>query len=191
MRSAARGGAAAPHAAQPVHLPVPGGAERPGAPRHQGPRGQEELVRLLGLHWPTGQKVVCFGDENITLQGRHPFLLGNEADGVQHRLLHPSGAESAPPASPGDCPKLLSALILSGPAWATRPPVWMLWVAPGRKRKRPCGRSMQSSWSLREGPEAKLQSLDSQPDQVLEESTRVERERPYSTQACTTRPSRG
>ncbi|XP_066238983.1 uncharacterized protein C1orf198 homolog isoform X1 [Saccopteryx leptura] len=47
----------------------------PGAPAPREPGDPEELVRFPGLRGPTGQKVVRFGDEDITWQDEHsaPF----------------------------------------------------------------------------------------------------------------------
>lgn len=54
------------------------------------PGARRNLHASLASTGLRARRWCALGDENIMLQGRHPFLLGNEADGVQHRLFNPS-----------------------------------------------------------------------------------------------------
>ncbi|XP_053462678.1 uncharacterized protein C1orf198 homolog isoform X2 [Nycticebus coucang] len=148
----------------------------PGAPASQDPGDPEELARFPGLRGPTGQKVVRFGDEDLTWQDEHsaPFSwetrsqmefsvsslsiqepTNGSAAGEPRPLPKPPQGSQALKSSQGSRSSSLDAL------------------GPARKEEEASFWKINAERSRGEGPEAEFQSLTPSQIKSIEKGEKV------------------
>ncbi|XP_036992647.2 uncharacterized protein C1orf198 homolog isoform X2 [Artibeus jamaicensis] len=134
----------------------------PSAPPPRGPGDPEELARFPGLRGPTGQKVVRFGDEDITWQDEHSAPFSWET-------REPSGGPASEPRHP---PKATQG------SQALRPPQGsksssLDALGPARKEEEASFWKINAERSRGEGPEAEFQSLTPSQIKSMEKGEKV------------------
>ncbi|XP_035872095.1 uncharacterized protein C1orf198 homolog isoform X3 [Phyllostomus discolor] len=134
----------------------------PSAPAPRGPGDPEELARFPGLRGPTGQKVVRFGDEDITWQDEHSAPFSWET-------REPSGGPASEPRPPSKAPQGSQAL---------RPPQGsksssLDALGPARKEEEASFWKINAERSRGEGPEAEFQSLTPSQIKSMEKGEKV------------------
>ncbi|XP_054432707.1 uncharacterized protein C1orf198 homolog isoform X2 [Pteronotus mesoamericanus] len=134
----------------------------PGAPAPRDPGDPEELARFPGLRGPTGQKVVRFGDEDITWQDEHSAPFSWET-------REPSGGPTSEPRPPSKAAQGSQAL---------RPPQGskscsLDALGPARKEEEASFWKINAERSRGEGPEAEFQSLTPSQIKSIEKGEKV------------------
>ncbi|XP_036916112.1 uncharacterized protein C1orf198 homolog isoform X2 [Sturnira hondurensis] len=147
----------------------------PSAPPPCGPGDPEELARFPGLRGPTGQKVVRFGDEDITWQDEHSAPFSWETRSQMEfsisalSIQEPSGG---PASEPRQLPKAAQG------SQALRPPQGsksssLDALGPARKEEEASFWKINAERSRGEGPEAEFQSLTPSQIKSMEKGEKV------------------
>ncbi|KAF6073117.1 hypothetical protein HJG60_001752 [Phyllostomus discolor] len=147
----------------------------PSAPAPRGPGDPEELARFPGLRGPTGQKVVRFGDEDITWQDEHSAPFSWETRSQMEfsisalSIQEPSGGPASEPRPPSKAAQGSQAL---------RPPQGsksssLDALGPARKEEEASFWKINAERSRGEGPEAEFQSLTPSQIKSMEKGEKV------------------
>ncbi|XP_019521397.1 PREDICTED: uncharacterized protein C1orf198 homolog isoform X1 [Hipposideros armiger] len=146
------------------------------APRDPGEPGDPaELARFPGLRGPTGQKVVRFGDEDITWQDEHsaPFSWETRSQmefSISSLSIHePSSGSTSEPRQPSKASQGLQALR---PSQGSKPSNLDA-LGPSQQEEEASFWKINAERSRGEGPQAEFQSLTPSQIKSMEKGEKV------------------
>ncbi|XP_074229291.1 uncharacterized protein C1orf198 homolog [Camelus bactrianus] len=147
----------------------------PRAPAPRDPGDPEELARFPGLRGPTGQKVVRFGDEDITWQDEHSAPFSWETRSQMEfsisslSIQEPSCGSAGEPRQPSKAPQSSQALRPSQAGKSSSLDA----LGPARKEEEASFWKINAERSRGEGPEADFQSLTPSQIKSIEKGEKV------------------
>ncbi|KAM7050111.1 uncharacterized protein C1orf198 homolog isoform 1-T1 [Molossus nigricans] len=147
----------------------------PSAPAPRDPGDPEELARFPGLRGPTGQKVVRFGDEDITWQDEHSAPFSWETRSQMEfsisslSIQDPSGGPASEPRQPSKAAQGSQALRPTQGGKSSSLDA----LGPPRKEEEAAFWKINAERSRGEGPEADFQSLTPSQIKSMEKGEKV------------------
>ncbi|XP_047617324.1 uncharacterized protein C1orf198 homolog [Phacochoerus africanus] len=147
----------------------------PSAPAPRDPGDPEELARFPGLRGPTGQKVVRFGDEDITWQDEHSAPFSWETRSQMEfsisslSIQEPGCSTASEPRPPSKAPQGSQALRPSQGSKSSSLDA----LGPARKEEEASFWKINAERSRGEGPEADFQSLTPSQIKSIEKGEKV------------------
>ncbi|XP_057387308.1 uncharacterized protein C1orf198 homolog isoform X1 [Balaenoptera acutorostrata] len=148
----------------------------PSAPAPRDPGDPEELARFPGLRGPTGQKVVRFGDEDITWQDEHSAPFSWETRSQMEfsvsslSIQEPSCSTATEPRPPSKAPQGSQALR---PSQGSKSSSLDALGPAARKEEEASFWKINAERSRGEGPEAEFQSLTPSQIKSMEKGEKI------------------